>query len=539
MEKKMTDKNQIIKEIRAGETSLGIEFGSTRIKAVLVGKEHAPIASGSYEWENQLVDGIWTYSLEDIWKGLQTSYQELAKDVKEQYGEILTKIGSMGFSAMMHGYMPFDEEDNLLVPFRTWRNNITEQATDVLTPLFGQQIPQRWSIAHLYQAILNGEEHVKDIIFFTTLAGYIHWKLTGKKVLGVGDASGMFPIDSEIVDYNQKMVEQFDELKKEKGYPWKLREILPQVLSAGEDAGTLTEEGAKLLDVSGNLQPGSLVCPPEGDAGTGMAATNSVAVRTGNVSAGTSVFAMIVLEKELSRPYKEIDMVTTPSGHLVAMAHSNNCTSDLNAWVNVFKEFAEAMGMEVDMNKLFGTLYNKALEGDPDCGGLLSYCYFSGEHMTGFEEGRPLFVRSPESKFNLANFMRTNLYTCLGAMRVGLNLLFEQENVKVDRLLGHGGLFKTKGVGQQILADAVNAPVSVMATAGEGGAWGIALLASYLVNKEEGETLEAFLDNKVFADQESSTLDPKPEGVAGFNAFMDSYMKGLSIEKAAVDSKIW
>ena len=363
MEKKMTDKNQIIKEIRAGETSLGIEFGSTRIKAVLVGKEHAPIASGSYEWENQLVDSIWTYSLEDIWKGLQTSYQELAKDVKEQYGEILTKIGSMGFSAMMHGYMPFDEEDNLLVPFRTWRNNITEQATDVLTPLFGQQIPQRWSIAHLYQAILNGEEHVKDITFFTTLAGYIHWKLTGKKVLGVGDASGMFPIDSETVDYNQKMVEQFDELKKEKGYPWKLREILPQVLSAGEDAGTLTEEGAKLLDVSGNLQPGSLVCPPEGDAGTGMVATNSVKQRTGNVSAGTSVFAMIVLEKALSKPYKEIDMVTTPAGDAVAMAHSNNCTSDLNAWVNVFKEFAEAMGMEVDMNKLFGTLYNKALEG--------------------------------------------------------------------------------------------------------------------------------------------------------------------------------
>ena len=378
----MTDKNQIIKEIRAGETSLGIEFGSTRIKAVLVGKEHAPIASGSYEWENQLVDGIWTYSLEDIWKGLQTSYQELAKDVKEQYGEILTKIGSMGFSAMMHGYMPFDEEDNLLVPFRTWRNNITEQATDVLTPLFGQQIPQRWSIAHLYQAILNGEGHVKDITFFTTLAGYIHWKLTGKKVLGVGDASGMFPIDSETVDYNQKMVEQFDELIKEKGYPWKLREILPQVLSAGEDAGTLTEEGAKLLDVSGNLQPGSLVCPPEGDAGTGMAATNSVAVRTGNVSAGTSVFAMIVLEKPLSKVYGEIDMVTTPDGMPVAMVHSQNCTSDLNAWVNLFRENLESFGVKVDTNTLYGTLYNKALEGDADCGGLLPYCYFSGEHRT-------------------------------------------------------------------------------------------------------------------------------------------------------------
>ena len=535
----MTDKNQIIKEIRAGETSLGIEFGSTRIKAVLVGKEHAPIASGSYEWENQLVDGIWTYSLEDIWKGLQTSYQELAKDVKEQYGEILTKIGSMGFSAMMHGYMPFDEEDNLLVPFRTWRNNITEQATDVLTPLFGQQIPQRWSIAHLYQAILNGEEHVKDITFFTTLAGYIHWKLTGKKVLGVGDASGMFPIDSESVDYNQKMVEQFDELKKENGYPWKLREILPQVLSAGEDAGTLTEEGAKLLDVSGNLQPGSLVCPPEGDAGTGMAATNSVAVRTGNVSAGTSVFAMIVLEKALSKPYKEIDMVTTPAGDPVAMAHSNNCTSDLNAWVNVFKEFMEAMGMEVDMDKLFGTLYNKAMEGDPDCGGLLSYCYFSGEHMTGFEEGRPLFVRSPESKFTLANFMRNNLYTCLGAMRVGLDILLNQEHVKIDKLLGHGGLFKTKGVGQQILADAVNAPVSVMSTAGEGGAWGIAILASYLINKNDGEDLADFLDENVFKGNEGSTLAPEAEGVKGFDAFMNRYMKGLGIERAAVESRIW
>ena len=445
----------------------------------------------------------------------------------------------MGFSAMMHGYMPFDEEDNLLVPFRTWRNNITEQATDVLTPLFGQQIPQRWSIAHLYQAILNGEEHVKDITFFTTLAGYIHWKLTGKKVLGVGDASGMFPIDSETVDYNQKMVEQFDELKKEKGYPWKLREILPQVLSAGEDAGTLTEEGAKLLDVSGTLKAGIPMCPPEGDAGTGMVATNSVRQRTGNVSAGTSVFAMIVLEKALSKPYKEIDMVTTPAGDPVAMAHSNNCTSDLNAWVNVFKEFAEAMGMKVDMNKLFGTLYNKALEGDPDCGGLLSYCYFSGEHVTGFEEGRPLFVRSPESKFTLANFMRNNLYTCLGAMRVGLDILLNQEHVKIDKLLGHGGLFKTKGVGQQILADAVNAPVSVMSTAGEGGAWGIALLASYMINKKDGEDLADFLDENVFKGNEGSTLAPEAEGVKGFDAFMNRYMKGLGIERAAVESRIW
>ena len=525
--------------IEAGKTSLGIEFGSTRIKAVLVGEDNAPIASGSHEWENRFDNGVWTYTLEDIWTGLQDCYRDLAVDVKKQYDVELTTVGALGFSAMMHGYMVFDKAGEQLVPFRTWRNTMTEQAAKELTELFRFNMPQRWSGAHLYQAILNKEEHVKDIDFITTLAGYVHWKLTGEKVLGVGDASGMFPIDSTTRNWNKEMLAKFDELVAPKGYPWKVEDILPKVLVAGEKAGTLTEEGAKLLDPTGKLQAGIPVCPPEGDAGTGMVATNSVAVRTGNVSAGTSVFAMIVLEKELSRPYKEIDMVTTPSGHLVAMAHSNNCTSDLNAWVNIFKEFAEAMGMEVDMNKLFGTLYNKALEGDPDCGGLLSYCYFSGEHMTGFEEGRPLFVRSPESKFNLANFMRTNLYTCLGAMRVGLNLLFEKENVKVDRLLGHGGLFKTKGVGQQILADAVNAPVSVMATAGEGGAWGIALLASYLVNKEEGETLESFLDNKVFADQESSTLDPKPEGVAGFNAFMDSYMKGLSIERAAVESEIW
>ena len=539
MEKKMTDKNQIIKEIRAGETSLGIEFGSTRIKAVLVGKEHAPIASGSYEWENQLVDSIWTYSLEDIWKGLQTSYQELAKDVKEQYGEILTKIGSMGFSAMMHGYMPFDKEGNLLVPFRTWRNNITGEASRKLSELFQYNIPQRWSIAHLYQAILKGEPHVKDIDYIATLEAYVHWKLTGKRVLGIGDVAGMFPVDSTTRDYNEKMVQQFDEQVASYGFPWKLRGILPKCLVAGQDAGCLTEEGAKLLDVTGRLKAGIPMCPPEGDAGTGMVATNSVAKRTGNVSAGTSVFASIVLEKELSAPYSEIDMVATPSGHPVAMAHSNNCTSDLNAWVNIFREFAEAMGMEADMNKLFGTLYNKALEGDVDCGGLLSYCYFSGEHMTGFTEGRPLFVRSPESKFNLANFMRTNLYTCLGAMRVGLDILFKKEGVKVDRLLGHGGLFKTKGVGQQILADAVNAPVSVMETAGEGGAWGIAVLASYLVNKEENETLEDFLDTKVFAGNQGSTLNPDPEGVEGFNMFMERYMKGLPIERAAVDSKIW
>ena len=531
--------NEAKTAILENRTALGIEFGSTRIKAVLVDDKNQPIASGAYEWENQYVDGIWTYSLEEIWKGLQGSYQDMAEDVQKKYGVELISVGAFGVSAMMHGYMPFNKEGELMVPFRTWRNNITGEASEKLAELFHYNIPQRWSIAHLYQAILNGEEHVKDIDYITTLEAYVHWKLTGKRVLGIGDAAGMFPIDSETKDYNEEMVQKFDELVAPYGFPWKLRDIMPKALVAGQDAGVLTEEGAKLLDVSGKLKAGIPMCPPEGDAGTGMVATNSVRRRTGNVSAGTSVFAMIVLEKALSKPYKEIDMVTTPAGDPVAMAHSNNCTSDLNAWVNVFKEFAEAMGMEVDMNKLFGTLYNKAMEGDPDCGGLLSYCYFSGEHMTGFTEGRPLFVRSPESKFNLANFMRTNLYTCLGAMRVGLDILFKKEGVKVDRLLGHGGLFKTKGVGQQILADAVNAPVSVMETAGEGGAWGIAVLASYLVNKEENETLEDFLDTKVFAGNQGSTLNPDPEGVEGFNMFMERYMKGLPIERAAVDSKIW
>ena len=525
--------------VEAGKTILGIEFGSTRIKAVLTNEENTPIAQGAHDWENRLENGIWTYTLEDIWSGLQDAYAKLAADVKSQCGASLKKIGAIGFSAMMHGYMVFDKEGTLMVPFRTWRNTITEQAAKQLTAAFSFNIPQRWSIAHLYQAILNGEEHLPRIDYLSTLAGYVHWKLTGKRVLGVGEASGMFPIDSKTKDYDQNMVETFNKLIAPKGYSWKLRDILPQVLVAGEPAGNLTQEGAKLLDPSGELEAGIPMCPPEGDAGTGMVATNSVAKRTGNVSAGTSVFASIVLEKELSAPYSEIDMVATPSGHPVAMAHSNNCTSDLNAWVNIFREFAEAMGMEADMNKLFGTLYNKALEGDVDCGGLLSYCYFSGEHMTGFTEGRPLFVRSPESKFNLANFMRTNLYTCLGAMRVGLDILFKKEGVKVDRLLGHGGLFKTKGVGQQILADAVNAPVSVMETAGEGGAWGIAVLASYLVNKEENETLEDFLDTKVFAGNQGSTLNPDPEGVEGFNMFMERYMKGLPIERAAVDSKIW
>lgn len=407
-------KNAIIN----GKTVLGIELGSTRIKAVLIDENNTPIASGSHDWENKYVNNIWTYGLDDIWTGVQDSYKKMAEDVKEKYGVTIETIGAIGFSAMMHGYMVFNKEGELLVPFRTWRNTITEKASEELTKLFNYHIPQRWSIAHLYQAILNGEEHVADIDFQTTLEGYIHWKLTGEKVIGVGEASGMFPIDIDTKNYNARMIDQFDELVAPKNFSWKLGDILPKVLLAGENAGVLTEEGAKLLDVTGELKAGIPFCPPEGDAGTGMVATNSIAKRTGNVSAGTSVFAMIVLEKELSKAYEEIDLVTTPTGNLVAMVHCNNCTSDLNAWVGLFKEFAEAFGVEVDMNKLFATLYNKALEGDSDCGGLLAYNYFSGEHITGFEEGRPLFVRSAESKFNLANFMRVHLFTSLGALKL-------------------------------------------------------------------------------------------------------------------------
>ena len=454
--------------IEAGKAVVGIELGSTRIKAVMIDENHQPVATGSYDWENRLDGHIWTYDLEDIWKGLKASYANMAADVKEKYGTEIKSLAGIGFSAMMHGYMAFDKEGTLLVPFRTWRNTITGQAAEELTELFQYNIPQRWSIAHLYQAILNKEEHVKDVAYFTTLSGYIHWQLTGQKVLGVGDASGMFPIDPAISDFYDGMIEKFDKLVEDRGYSWKLREIMPKVLCAGDDAGCLTEEGVKLLDPTGTLQAGIPVCPPEGDAGTGMTATNSVAKRTGNVSAGTSVFAMIVLEKELSKVYTEIDMVTTPSGSPVAMAHANNCTSDLNAWVNIFKEYSEAMGMKVDMNTLFGTLYNKALEGDADCGGLLSYGYYSGENIIPIDEGRPVFIRTPNSKFNLANFMRTHLYAALGALKIGMDILVKEEHIQIDKILGHGGLFKTPGVGQRIMAAAMQAPVSVMETAGMG-----------------------------------------------------------------------
>ncbi len=524
-------KNTII----SGKAVLGIEFGSTRIKAVLVDENNTPIASGAHDWENRLENGIWTYTLEDIWTGLQDCYKKMTEDVQKQYGVAVEKLGAIGFSAMMHGYLAFDRAGELLVPFRTWRNTITQEASEALTEAFQFHIPQRWSIAHLYQAILNGEAHVPDVDFITTLDGYIHWQLTGEKVLGVGSASGMFPIDSDTKDYYASMIRKFDELVAPKGFPWKVADLLPKVLVAGDNAGTLTAEGAKKLDPTGTLQAGCPLCPPEGDAGTGMAATNSVKQRTGNVSAGTSVFAMIVLEKALEKVHEEIDMVTTPSGDAVAMVHCNNCTSDLNAWVNIFKEFAESFGMDVNMDQLFGTLYHKALEGEKDCGGLLAYNYFSGEHITGFEEGRPMFVRTPDSRFNLANFMRANLYTSLGALKVGLDILMKEEKVAVDRITGHGGLFKTKGVGQSILAGAMDATVSVMKTAGEGGAWGIALLASYMIQKDAGETLEDYLQQKVFGGDEGEKMDPNPEDVKGFDEFICRYRAGFPIERAAVD----
>ncbi|MCB0192790.1 MAG: FGGY-family carbohydrate kinase [Anaerolineae bacterium] len=522
--------------IESGQTVLGIEFGSTRIKAVLIGEDHKTIASGSYDWENQYENGVWTYSLDDVWAGLQASYKMLSNAVSETYNVPLKTIGAIGFSGMMHGYMAFDEGGNLLAPFRTWRNTITGQAAEELTELFQFNIPQRWSIAHLHQAILNKESHINAISYLTTLAGYVHWKLTGQKVMGIGEASGMFPIDSTINDYDAERVALYNDRLAAEDIPWKLQDILPKVLVAGDTAGLLTVEGAKLLDPTGQLQSGIPLCPPEGDAGTGMVATNSVAQRAGNVSAGTSVFAMIVLEKALSKLYPEIDMVTTPTGKPVAMVHSNNCTSDLNAWVGLFREFTDALGVEIDQSALFEMLYKKALTGDADAGGLLVYNYFSGEHITHLEEGRPLFVRKPESSFTLANFMRAHLFSALGALNIGLDILFKQEQVKIDQVLGHGGFFKTEGVGQKVMAAAMNVPVSVMETAGEGGAWGIALLAAYMLYRTENEPLEDYLSNKVFADESGTTIAPDQSDVDGFTAFMDRYKEGLVIERAAVDA---
>lgn len=525
---------KIKQTIESGKAILGIEFGSTRIKAVLIDEHNTPIAQGSHEWENQLVNGLWTYSQEAIWFGLQDCYRDLRENVKKQYGVEIEHLGAIGVSAMMHGYMPFDKEGNQLAAFRTWRNTNTGEAAETLSELFNYNIPLRWSISHLYQAILNDEQHVKDIAFLTTLAGYIHWQLTGEKVIGIGDGSGMIPIDPATKNYNASMMEKFDRLIADRNLGWRLEDILPKVLVAGENAGVLSEEGAKRLDISGNLKGGAPMCPPEGDAGTGMVATNAVKQRTGNVSAGTSSFSMIVLEREISKPYKMIDIVTTPDGSLVAMVHCNNCTSDLNAWVGIFKEYTELLGVPVDMNEIFGRLYNNALNGDPDCGGLVSYNYYSGEPITDMPEGRPLFVRSVANRFNLANFMRANLHAAVACLKIGNDILFDEEKIKVDRITGHGGFFKTPGVGQRILAAALNSPISVMETAGEGGAWGMALLAGYLVNNVNDRNLADYLEMEVFEGNTGSSISPTAEEVEGFDRYIRNYLDALPVEAAAV-----
>lgn len=514
-----------------GNESLGIEFGSTRIKAVLIDDKCNPIASGDYTWENRLENGIWTYHTDEIWSGLQSAYCRLNQDCSDKFGDVIKNLSSICFSAMMHGYLPFDKEGKQLVPFRTWRNTITADASKQLTELFDFNIPQRWSIAHLYQAILNEEEHVKDIAYFTTLAGYVHWKLTGEKVLGVGEASGMFPIDSEMNDYNQSMLEKFSNLENVKKYDWNISNILPRVLPAGADAGCLTEEGAKLLDVSGNLCGGIKMAPPEGDAGTGMVATNSVTVKTGNVSAGTSIFSMVVLEKQLSKVYEEIDMVTTPAGMPVAMVHCNNCCTDLDYWVKLFGEIVKCAGADISKPALYDMLYEAALCGDADCGGLINFNYFSGEPVSHTEDGRPLFVRSQNCNFNLSNFMRAQIYSTMATLKMGMEIL-QNENVSIDCLMGHGGLFKTPVVGQKLMAGAMNCPVAVMQTAGEGGAWGAAILAKYCI---EGNncSLDKYLNEKVFNECKSSAIRPDDKDVKGFEDYMKLYKNALHVQKSA------
>lgn len=516
-------------------TALGIEFGSTRIKSVLVDLNGSPLASGSFDWENSYKNGVWTYSLDEVFEGLRASFAALKKSVYDKYGVKLETVGSMGISGMMHGYLAFDKDGAQLAEFRTWRNTITAEAAEKLSALFDFNIPQRWSIAHLYQAILNGEEHVGRVDFIATLAAYVHYRLTGERAIGVGEASGMFPIDSSINDYDAAMLDKFDICVADKGFPWKIRDILPRVLVAGERAGTLTAEGAALLDPTGEFRPGVPMCPPEGDAGTGMVATNSVAVRTGNVSAGTSIFLMVVLEKALSKLYPEIDMVTTPSGKPVAMVHCNNCSGEIDAWAGLFTSMCSALGMDISIYKVLDKLFESALSGDKDCGGLVAFNYLSGEVITGLDSGRPLFLRGPESKFDLPNFARAQLCSAAATLSIGMEILAD-EHVKIDKLLGHGGYFKAPLAGQKIMAAALEAPVSVMKTAGEGGPWGIALLASYMQNKAEGETLEAFLDSRVFSNEDAFEVKPDPEDIAGFKKFLDNYKKSLPVEKAAVEA---
>ncbi|MDR2023543.1 MAG: FGGY-family carbohydrate kinase [Hungatella sp.] len=523
------------KLIESGDALLGIEFGSTRIKAQLINQDGTPLAVGSFDWENDLKDGYWTYGLDKITNGLKSCYSSLADDIYQKYDLRLKRVKGIGISAMMHGYLALDGEGRLLVPFRTWRNSTAASAAEKLTELFDFNIPERWSISHLYQVLLDKEEHTDKIHYITTLAGYIHYRLTGEKVLGIGDASGMFPIDSSTLNYDENLLEKFSSLAEVKACSWNIKDIFPKVRIAGEVCGTLTLDGAALLDESGNLEKGIPLCAPEGDAGTGMVATNSVAVRTCNVSAGTSIFAMIVLEKSLSRLHREIDMVTTPSGHAVAMVHANNCTSDLNAWVNLFREYTESLGVKRSRNEIYETLYRKALEGESDCGELLSYGYLSGEYITGLAQGRPLFMRTPESRFTLANFMRSHLYSSIAALKIGMDILTKDEQVKLDRVLGHGGLFKTKEVGQSFMADALETKVTVMENAGEGGPWGMALLALYMADRTQGQTLEDFLSVRIFGKDEGYTVAPDPQNSAGFEKYIENYIKGLTIEKKAAE----
>ncbi|MCI1857568.1 MAG: FGGY-family carbohydrate kinase [Sporolactobacillus sp.] len=523
------------KAIQQGAVSLGVELGSTRIKAVLVTDDFNTIASGSYVWENKLENGIWTYSLAEVWKGIQRSYTQIAADIEGKYHTTLTKIGAIGVSAMMHGYLAFSQDGTLLTPFRTWRNNMTEQAADELTKQFRFNIPQRWSIAHLYQAILNQESHVDDIRFITTLAGYVHWRLSGEKVLGIGDASGMFPIDERSGTYSADLLDKFSRLEKVARYQWDIRDILPKVLRAGDQAGTLTREGAQLLDVKGNLQAGSLMAPPEGDAGTGMVSTNSVRKRTGNISVGTSAFSMVVLDRPLKKVHRDIDIVDTPSGAPVAMVHINNCSSDINAWAGVFKEFAERLGVNVEPDRLYETLFLAATKADPDAGGLVNYSYLSGENITKMSAGRPLFVRIPNSSFTLANFVLTQLYAAFAPLKIGMDILISEEQIKTDVMIAQGGLFKTPVIGQQVLANALNTPITVMNTASEGGAWGMAVLAVF-AQRGNGQSLADFLDQNVFTNPESMTLSPEPAGVSGYEAFIKRYKEGLPIESTAITS---
>ncbi|MCI1986767.1 MAG: FGGY-family carbohydrate kinase [Lactobacillus sp.] len=521
-------------EIQSGTATLGIELGSTNIKAVLIGSDFTTLASGSFGWENQFIKGNWTYALDQVWTGIQSSYRVLRQQVQDQYGVALTRVGGIGISAMMHGYLAFDQEGTQLVPFRTWRNNTTAQAADALTTALGFNIPQRWSIAHFYQAVLNQEAHVPEVAFFTTLAGYVHWQLSGKKVLGIGDASGMFPIDSQIKGYDAHMLAIVDDLLHQHNLPQAhVVDLMPKPLVAGTIAGKLTPAGAKLLDVSGHLTAGAVMAPPEGDAGTGMTGTNAVRERTGNISAGTSAFSMVVLERPLQAVYRDIDLVTTPEGAAVAMVHANNCTSDINAWVDLFKQFADLIGADLEPNELYGQLFNVSATGDADCGGLLNYAYLSGENLTQIEAGRPLFVRTPNSHFTLANFIKSQVYSAFAPLKIGNDILVKQEHIPTDMMVAQGGIFRTPKIAQQILADALNTPITVMANASEGGPWGMAVLAAYAQDSRGAHDLADYLDQQVFIDAQSTTLAPKPSGVAGYDTYIHDYQVGLAAEIAA------